>query len=477
MMSLRLIQRFGRLLSVFAGLYAIAALLCLGLIEIRAAFVFLSLAVVIGLIGFIFIISSTYRANNETNIDALMFLVLFWIISPILSALPFALIMPNMTLSGLVFEGVGSVTTSGASGFLPSELPNSLHIWRGIVQFFGGVIVATFAIVILATLNLTGSGIHRSLLFTQQHEDIYARVVYIGRIVAMAYGGLAAFAFIILLMAGASPVQGFCLALGGVSTSGLSPVDGPLASIISPFGAFLFALICLFGALNFAIIWDVIRLRNLRSLIRIITNVEHRAMLVMTGILFIVSGLYFGGANLKDSAIEALFFISTAGYDYNIIALEMMPPIILIAFALVGGSALSTAGGLKVIRVLLLFRHLETDLSRLSHPSRVYPVRFRGRLIDDRAFLSIWMYFFGYTCIFGFGIIAFAASGIEFETSVSLSAAMISNMAPLVPYTFSDMTLIQLSDAQKLIASALMFIGRVEVLAIFAILSARPWRN
>lgn len=477
MMGLRLIQRFGRLLSIFAGLYALAAMLCFGLAEFRSALIFLSIAGLSGFLAFISIISSIAEPRSETNIDALMFLILFWMIGPVLTSIPYLFILPDMTVASLLFEGVGALTTSGASGFAPSDLPNALHIWRGLVQFFGGIVVTTFAIVILATLNLTGTGVHRSLLFTYQHQDLYNRVISIGKIVCFIYILFAGFAFIVLMATGASEVQAFSLALGGISTGGLSPIDGPLAQIISPFGAFIFAILCFFGVLNFAVIWDVARLRRGRAIIRLFTNVEHRALFVMAGIIILLSMLYFRGAHIIDSVIEALFFISSTGYDYNIIGIEMLPSIILIAFALVGGSALSTAGGLKIIRVLLLFRHLQTDLSRLSHPSRVYPVKFRGQVIRDRAFLSIWMYFFGYTCVFGFGIVAFAASGIGFETSVTLSAGMLSNMAPLLPYTFSDFSLISLTDTQKMIGAALMFVGRVEVLALFALMSAGPWKN
>ena len=84
-------------------------------------------------------------------------------------------------------------------------------MWRGLVQFFGGIVVTTFAIVILATLNLTGTGIHRSLLFTYQHEDLYARVIAIGLIVTGVYCALALCAMAVLLMSGASLVQSFCL--------------------------------------------------------------------------------------------------------------------------------------------------------------------------------------------------------------------------------------------------------------------------
>lgn len=475
MMILRLIQRFGRLLYLFAGLYAAAAVLCLGILELNAAIIFISLALVFGLMGFIFVISSIAETHSETNIDALMLLMLFWVIAPVFSALPYALLIPEMTPASLYFEGMGALTTSGASGFLPSEIPNSLHIWRALVQALGGVIVTTFAIVILATLNLTGTGIHRSVLFTHQHVDLFARIIAIGRIVLVVYTGFASLAIVALLLSGASPVQAFCLALGGVSTGGLSPTDLPLAQVIAPMGAFVFALICLLGAFNFAVLWDIIRRRDRSTIFHAVTNVEHRGLWVMIGILTLISVFYLGWPNILDSLIEAIFFVSTAGYDYNIVALELIPPVILIAMTLIGGAALSTAGGVKVIRLLLLFRHLETDLSRLTHPSRVYPVKFRNQHIRDDSFLSVWMYFFGYTLLFGGGILAFAATELDFDVSVTLSAAMLSNMAPLLPYTFSEITMTSLSDTQKMVSSGLMFAGRVEVLAILALISARPW--
>jgi len=272
-------------------------------------------------------------------------------------------------------------------------------------------------------------------------------------------------------------VQAFCLSLGGVSTGGLSPSDLPLARIIAPSGALVFALICLVGAFNFAVLWDIARRRDIRSILQIFINVEHRGLFVMIGVLTLLSILYLGWPNFWDSLVEAIFFVSTAGYDYDIIALELIPPVILIAITLIGGSALSTAGGVKVIRLLLLFRHLETDLSRLTHPSRIYPVKFRGQHIQDFSFLSIWMYFFGYTLLFGGGIIAFAATDLGFDSSVSLSAGMLSNMAPLLPYTFSDVLMTDLSDKQKIVASGLMFAGRVEVLAVLALISTKRWQN
>jgi len=155
----------------------------------------------------------------------------------------------------------------------------------------------------------------------------------------------------------------------------------------------------------------------------------------------------------------------------------MVPPVILISLALIGGSALSTTGGLKLIRMLLLFKHMGTDLDRMSHPSRVVPVIFKKQYLPDSAFLSIWMYFFGYTLIFALGIVALAAVGMEFSMAVASSAASVANMGPLLdtiipPYSYEAFT-----GAQLTISAALMLIGRIEVLAAFAFFSPGFWRD
>jgi len=175
--------------------------------------------------------------------------------------------------------------------------------------------------------------------------------------------------------------------------------------------------------------------------------------------------------------IESVFFVSSAGFDYSVIGLELLPPVILIAIALIGGSALSTAGGVKIIRLLLLFRHLSTDMSRLSHPSRIVPVSFKKQHIPDRAFLSIWMYFFGYTLFFAFSILALGATGLTFEDAVATGAASLSNIGPLLLATLpeSGLTYSDFSPLQKFVSALFMLIGRVEILAVLVLFTPSFW--
>lgn len=259
------------------------------------------------------------------------------------------------------------------------------------------------------------------------------------------------------------------------------PRSGGLESYVGGIGLIALCLTCLLGAFNVAVLWDLFRNRTTHEIRRLFTNVEHRAIWVIVGLL-IVAGFFIGGyytdlRHVFTLIPEAVFFATSTGYDYQVLGAEMISPVILISLALIGGSALSTTGGLKLIRVLLLFKHLDTDMDRLTHPSRVVPIRFKNQHLPDSAFLSIWMYFFGYTVVFALGILAMSASGMEFSMSVASSAASVANMGPLLDMTLPAYGYGEFTNLQLIISTALMLIGRIEVLAAFAILSPGLWRK
>jgi len=259
----------------------------------------------------------------------------------------------------------------------------------------------------------------------------------------------------------------------------MTPRSEDLSLYVPRFAAFVLAVSCAFGAMNISVIWDVCRTRNWRNIQRMILNVEHRTLFAIAIVITILGLFYAGAQNLFSLFLEAVFFISSAGFIYDPISLELIPSVVLISIALVGGSALSTAGGLKIIRIILLFKHLETDISRMSHPSRVLQVKFKGRAIEDRAFLSIWMYFFGYTLVFGAGIVFLGISGLSFSDATTVSAAALGNIGPLLPASLPESGLLwaKMSDLQMWVSSVLMLIGRVEVLAVLVLMTPSFWNQ
>jgi len=473
----RIILWLGNTFILCAVLLALTALSAFIMLEFSSAIPLAAIALAIGITGIILIATTHNTPALETNADALLFLLLFWIIVPIIAAMPYAALGASNDIASAYFEGASAFTTTGASALNPDAIPKALLLWRSVLQWFGGVCVATFAVVILAALNLTGTGIHRSMLFTLKKGELFERLIGIGRVIAGIYAFLAALCFIAMVITGTDAFDALCLSLSGVATGGLSPQAGPLSAYIGRLSSIVLAVFCIFGAMNVAVVWDFLRLRRWRNALALVRNVEHRGLFVLMMVISLFGLFYVGFNHAFTVIIESVYFISTAGFDYNVIGLEMLPPAILIAIALIGGSALSTAGGVKIIRLLLLFRHLGTDMNRLTHPSRIVPVSFKKQHIPDRAFLSIWIYFFGYTLFFGFSILALGATGLAFEDAVATGAASLSNMGPLLPATLpeSGMTYADFTSLQKIVSALFMLIGRVEVLAVLILFTPSFW--
>jgi trk system potassium uptake protein TrkH len=457
----------------------ITALVALLVFEVRNAGLMAILAVLSALVGGLMITASFKASTKESSGEAILFLVLYWAVVPIVCSLPFYVLGATSGPIAAIFEGVSAITTTGASTLDAEVQSRTLLFYRSLLQFFGGVSVAVFAVVVLAALNLTGTGIHRSGLFTFRSGELFTRFLGVGQLVAAIYLFLSAVAFVLMVMGGTDTFTALCLALSGISTGGLQPFVGPLANVLSPVSAIVLALLCLVGAFNISILWDFLRLRRLRPFLRLFVHVEHRGLFAIAACLTLITLIFAGLSNFGPAILDSIFFVSSAGFRYDVISLDMVPSPILICVALIGGSALSTAGGIKVIRLLLLFRHLGTDMARLSHPSRVKPIEFRGNVIDDDEFLSIWMYFFGYALCFAFGALALAASGLNLQDSMATSAASLANMGPLLDMTLpsSGLRYGDFSGLQMTVAALLMLIGRVEVLVALSLLLPSTWRQ
>ncbi len=445
--------------------------------EFSQARLFLLVGFIIGMVGLMIAFIGQNAPTHESTRDALVFLVAFWVLIPLATCLPYLSLPQIPTFAVAYFEAASATTTTGATTLNPDDLPRSFILWQALLQWSGGVMVATFAVVLLAALNLTGIGVHRSTLFTLKKGEIFSRLFNIGRLILVLYALISLFCFSFLIISGTPGFEALCLALTSISTGGLVPRSGVLADYVSGFGALVLAVSCMLGAANVSVLWDVLRRHNLSAFRALFSNIEHRSILAVIIILIIAGFLSTGAAHLYTVIVEAVFMVSSTGFDYHVIGIDMVPASLLIALVLVGGSALSTAGGIKIIRMLLLFRHLQTDLDRMSHPLRVKPVKFQGRTVEDKAFLSIWMYFFGYTLVFSLGITALGASGLDFTHAVSATASALSNTGPLLAATNPEIAYGDMNVLSLLILTVVMLLGRIEILAVFAILAPSFWRS
>ncbi len=167
--------------------------------------------------------------------------------------------------------------------------------------------------------------------------------------------------------------------------------------------------------------------------------------------------------------------VSSTGFDLQANALGMLPTIIFIFLMFIGGCSASSSTGLKIVRVIVLFRYIPVSLKRIFHPRAIIPVRYNGKALRDESVRLIFGFFFLFLLIFLAGALFLSLTGNGFVESLSLSAAAISNMGPIMGSIAEGFSYVELNVFSKYVLIALMLIGRLEIYAFFALFSKTVW--
>ena len=400
-------------------------------------------------------LAGTRKVQSPAGASAALRLALFgWLLTPLLASPP--LVAATGSFSAGVFEAYGALTTTGAITLAPEEAGISITLWRCVLAWLGGLGSLVLAATVFAALDRRGVGLRRTYLLTVEHADLFTNFGRALRRFGAIYVGLTLVGFLMLMLTGAAPYDSLCLALSGLSTAGLTPRSDAMEVWLSPAAQAVLALICLSGAWNMAVQYDLASRRRISR-----GSGELRAILVLglgAGLYFLVSG-YPGQA--FSGALDMVFAVTTAGFQTQ--AVPALPLTLLVLVAMAGGSTISTSGGIKMPRILLLLRRAGGELSSLSHPSAAVRTRFIGRPVSDSALAGVWVYALAYPAVLGLGTVAIGASGVSFEQAWMVSAASLVNAGPLAGVDYAALPPMALA-----VSSFIMVLGRLEVLAAAA---------
>lgn len=403
--------------------------------------------------------------------SALMLMFAVWLGIPALGAVPFIMAQAQTPFLTAYADAMAQLTTTGGQ-FLDIPAQNqAIMFWRGSLQWLGGYLSIVLALTVLAPLNLTGPGVYRSPLLTVRKDDLTSRIASLSMIVLTTYGVASAFVLVWLLLADASLFNAVIGMFGAVSTGGILPNLTSYDAIAGPIGAYGGAIGMLVGATSFAMHWELHRGRTGHA-----TDPETLGVLFMAALAALA--LFMLGTPFSPAILNGISLATTYAAPMTEGGMQALPLPVIMAFVLVGGAALSTAGGVKVIRLLLLFRYTSADLFKLTHPSAIIPTRFRGQTVEVGALVNLWVYVLGYAGALGFLIIAIAAFGSSFEQSSNAAIAALSNAGPAyLAGTSNAGDFSQLSQPAMFVLSAGMALGRFEILAVLALLSPEFWRE
>lgn len=425
--------------------------------------------------------------NNRRDLrarDGFLIVVLFWTVLASFGAIPFVLLeQPAMTITDAFFESFSGLTTTGATVIEGIDfLPHSVQFYRQQLQWLGGMGIIVLAVAILPILGVGGMQLYRAETpgpvkdskMTPRIADTAKHLWYIYLSITIACA-------IAYFLAGMSMFDAICHAFSTVAIGGFSNHDASLGYYNSPVVNAICTFFLLIAALNFALHYSAVSSRSLKSYY---TDPEFKAFFVIQASLILVCFLvltltgYYASAEvaLDQAMIQAVSISTTAGFattDFS--AWPSFLPILLIFSSFIGGCASSTGGGLKVIRVYLLFLQGRREVDRLIHPKAVYSVKLGERAMPDRVVEAVWGFFSAYAIVFVIIMIGLIATGLDNISAFTATAATLNNLGPglgSVSANYADV-----SDAGKWLLVLAMLFGRLEVFSLLVLFSPTFWRG
>lgn len=525
---------FVSLAMAVPGLYAHA----LDLHQIGSAF--LGCAGLFLILSGIVALATANRPDSSRPRSVLLTMLGAMVGLPGMMAVPFLVALPDTGFFNAWWEMVSCLTTTGATLYSAELLAPPLHLWRSLVGWMGGLFMLVAAVALLAPLRVGGFEILASPYGRNEHferlprgpgaprmvthlstpafqtemVDPVHRVIRSFRQVAPVYAGLTALMWFLLLMLGDVGLVALTRAMGTLSTSGISPVNGPAgqaSGIAGEVVIFLFLILALSrrfwpggGELQTSAGW--LGDPELRLAAGVVLLVS--AMLFLRhfqGAIGVSSGGARGFLDTLDSAASAawggifngLSFLTTTGWNSvewqgarNWSGLSS-PGLMLAGLAMMGGGVATTAGGVKLLRVYALARHSERELEKIVHPASVAGGGLMARRLRREGAYLAFIFFMLFASSIAVVIMLISLQQIEFDSATILSIAALTNTGPLagaIPTTPTFQGSAGMAGAPwegwaglpaltKAILAGAMVMGRVETLALLALLSPEYWRR
>ncbi len=424
------------------------------------------------------------QKNDLRAREGFLIVALFWSVLASVGAIPLILLeQPSMTVTDAFFESFSGLTTTGATVIEGIDfLPHSVQFYRQQLQWLGGMGIIVLAVAILPILGVGGMQLYRAETpgpvkdnkMTPRIADTAKHLWYIYLSITIACAGA-------YWLAGMNVFDAICHSFSTVAIGGFSNHDASLGYFNSPMVNVVCTVFLLIAALNFSLHYAAVSSRSVKGYFN---DPEFKAFFIiqasLIGICFLVltlSGYYSSAEQALDQAmIQAVSISTTAGFattDFSVWPAFL--PIMLIFSSFIGGCASSTGGGLKVVRVCLLFLQGKREVDRLIHPKAVYSVKFGDRAMPDRVVEAVWGFFSAYAVVFVIIMIGLIATGLDNLSAFTATAAMLNNLGPglgSVAANYADVT-----DAGKWILVIAMVFGRLEVFSLLVLFSPTLWRS
>jgi trk system potassium uptake protein TrkH len=443
---------------------------------------FLLTASAMFILGLVLWLPLRSKTVNLRRRDGFLLVVIFWLIVSLLGCLPFLMGL-KLSFVNAFFESVSGLTTTGAtimSGL--DSLPKSILFFRQQLQWLGGMGLIVLAVAVFPRLGIGGMSIYLAEApGPMKDEKITPRLAHSARALWGIYVGLTAACALAFWVVGMPPFEAIAHSLSTVSTGGFSTHDASLGFFDSEPVETVAIVFMLLGALNFSIHYLVISKRR-PSLYLTDSEVRSFLVFVIAIVLVISFTLYIWGTYhsflhaLRNAAFEVVSVVTSTGF--GVVDFSHWPlfvPVLLIFISFVGGCGGSTAGGMKVMRILILAKLGLREVKRLPHPQQLKPVKVNGNVVPETTLQAVWGFLSVYTATFVVLMLLLMMTGSDQVTAFSAIATSMNNLGPGLGEV--SLSFAGLSDSGKMISAIAMLAGRLEIFTLLVILHPSFWKS
>jgi trk system potassium uptake protein TrkH len=414
--------------------------------------------------------------------DGFMVTAAFWIVLGVYGALPFLLSdAVDITVFDAVFESVSGLTTTGATVLVGLDnIPQSILLYRQLLQWLGGIGIIVLAVAVLPMLGIGGVQLYRAeSTGPAKDSKLTPRITSTAKALFSIYLGLTVICALAYFLAGMSAFDAISHSFSTIAIGGFSTHDASMGYFDSNVILMISSLFMLISAVNFGLHFVAFSKRN-PTIYRYDSETKFFSGMVLISVVITCATLaIMNTLPLEEALIHGLFqtvsIATTTGYasdDFS--AWPSFLPIFLLMLSVMGACAGSTGGGMKAMRILLIFRQGLRELRQLLHPNAVIPLKLDHRRVRPEVVSAVWSFFAVYMFSSFILVLAMLGTGLDFLSAVSSVMAAINNLGPGLGTVAANYGAV--SDTGKVILCIAMLLGRLEIFTLLILFTPTFWR-
>lgn len=418
----------------------------------------------------------TTKSRRLSPKDGLLIVSLGWIFAALFGALPLYLSNSVPTYIDAFFEIVSGFTTTGAS-IIPdiSILPKSIVLWRSVTHWMGGMGILVFTLSLLPKLGVGGFQIFKAETPGPVAGKIEPKMSETAKRLYIIYMGITVILITLLKIGGMTLFDSVVHTFGVVGTGGFSSYKDSLMSVKGAYIPIVMSAFMIFCGTNFTMYYYLLK----GKFKNIFIDEEFKCYysiiataIILIGVDLFVSGYGSFGKSFLDSAFQVTSISSTSGFasaDYEL--WPVFSKFILYILFFIGSCAGSTAGGMKVIRIVVMAKLIRREIIKVIHPNAVEPIKINGRNLSDEVVFGIAAFMGVYIIVLVLGSAIVSLSGLDFVSATSSVMTMLSNVGPGFGKVGPTQNFLFFSGGYKLMFSFFMLLGRLEFFTLLALVA------